>query len=185
MKPSASLLTNCLQCGLKYNKPVYRNPIPVAVGLLPFTTNDSLLPSNTPISSLSRNDVGLLLVQRAIAPCVGEFCLPGGFVDWAESWQAAVAREVREETNIECSPEEFALADTCSTPDGTRVLIFGVSRVLRTKAFLLRRFAASSETSSVRIGLADSKLCFSLHQKVFDAWFAEPLERKNLQFLNE
>jgi 8-oxo-dGTP pyrophosphatase MutT (NUDIX family) len=182
MKPSASLLTHCLQCGVKYNTPVYRNPVPVAVGLLPFFLDDSLTPQSLslPLAPSPKRAVGLLLVQRAIPPSVGEYCLPGGFVDWAESWQAAAAREIREETQLECSPDEFSLADTLSTPDGTRVLIFGVSKKLRTLAELKRRFVPSNETSAYKIGLADSKLCFSLHQKVFDAWFAG-LDKKNFE----
>jgi hypothetical protein len=78
------MLSHCSYCGDIYdnafnktdsmkkckccNNITYRNPVPVAVGLLPFIGQN--------------NNFGLLLVKRAIQPHIGEFCLPGGFVNW-------------------------------------------------------------------------------------------------------
>lgn len=60
----------------------FRNPIPVSVGLIPIQHPD-----------LSK--IGLLLVRRKIPPFAGELALPGGFVDWGESWQEGLSRELR------------------------------------------------------------------------------------------
>jgi len=159
----------CSYCGNKYNSMswpkacaccnniIYRNPIPVAVGLLPFATN---------------NTIGLLLVERAIKPYFGELCLPGGFVDWSESWQEAIRREIFEETSVETSSDEFSLADVYSTPDATRILIFGASTKIRTMDEL-RNFEPGYETRSVLIGTTETNLCFSLHQKVYNNWFIQ------------
>lgn len=159
--------SHCGYCGTSYSSAIwpklcaccsnttFRNPIPVAVGLLSFVNEN--------------DEFGLLLVERAIKPCIGEFCLPGGFVDWGESWQHATSREVFEETGIITDPEEFVLVKTRSTLDGTRVLIFGASKKLR-KISELEKFKPSQETNSIKIGLIGHKLCFSIHQEIYDDW---------------
>lgn len=43
----------------------------------------------------------LLIATRAHEPAKGTFDLPGGFVDMYETGEEAVAREVKEETNLE------------------------------------------------------------------------------------
>ena len=158
----------CSYCGTKYtslywprscnccSNTIFRNPIPVAVGLLPFVMTD--------------NTHGLLLVKRSIKPHVGEFCLPGGFVDWAESWQEAISREIFEETSVKTDPKEFILADVHSTPDATRILIFVTTKKIRTMSEI-ENFKPGNETSAVIIGSDKNNLCFSLHQKVYNDWF--------------
>jgi len=47
------------------------------------------------------HDDRVLLVKRARAPLKGEWSLPGGAVDLGETLQAAVAREILEETGLE------------------------------------------------------------------------------------
>ena len=43
----------------------------------------------------------VLLVQRGLEPLKGEWCLPGGAVEIGETLEAAVVREVREETSLD------------------------------------------------------------------------------------
>lgn len=45
-------------------------------------------------------DDAVLLVKRAHAPLMGEWSLPGGVVELGESLEAAVAREIAEETGL-------------------------------------------------------------------------------------
>jgi ADP-ribose pyrophosphatase YjhB (NUDIX family) len=131
------------------------NPIPVAVGLLPFDI---------------KGDVGLLIVQRAIKPFIGEYAFPGGFVDWTESWKQAISREILEETTICTNPEEFELNNIYSTPDNTRILIFGMTKKIRTIEDM-KNFKANHEVSALVVGTNKTKLCFSLHQTVYDDFF--------------
>ncbi|MFB3128375.1 MAG: NUDIX domain-containing protein, partial [Lysobacteraceae bacterium] len=46
-------------------------------------------------------DGRILLIQRGRDPERGHWGLPGGKVDWMETVEAAVVREVREETALE------------------------------------------------------------------------------------
>ena len=45
-------------------------------------------------------DSYLLLVRRSIEPHFGEWCLPGGFIEWGESPEEAARRELLEETGV-------------------------------------------------------------------------------------
>lgn len=46
----------------------------------------------------------VLLIKRGREPALGQWSIPGGLVDLGETLQAAVVREVREETHIEAEP---------------------------------------------------------------------------------
>lgn len=68
----------CAPCARYY----YRNPAPA-------------------VCCLVRNaEGGLLVVQRAEDPCRGEWSLPGGYMEIAESCEEAVCRELAEETGL-------------------------------------------------------------------------------------
>ena len=110
----------CAACG----KTSYINPLPVAVLLQPV-------------------DGGLLAIRRAIPP-VGRLALPGGFIDVGERWQAAAARELREETGVQIDPATIREARVLSAPDGT-LLVFGLAPPLAERA--LPPFTATDEAS--------------------------------------
>ncbi len=64
----------------------------------------------------------VLLVKRAHPPLAGEWTLPGGGVEVGETLEAAVAREVREETGLEVRVETLVeLLDRIHLDDDRRV----------------------------------------------------------------
>jgi ADP-ribose pyrophosphatase YjhB (NUDIX family) len=81
----------CDACGFLY----YFNPV-IAVGAI-----------------LVRPDGRILFVQRAKDPAKGKLGVPGGFVDFGESAEAALRREIREEVNLEAATLEYL----CSQPN--------------------------------------------------------------------
>ncbi len=52
------------------------------------------------VSLLIEVEDRVLLIQRAVEPGKGKWCLPSGFVEWDENPEAAAARECEEETGL-------------------------------------------------------------------------------------
>lgn len=59
------------------------------------------------VSVLVERDGQMLLVQRAIEPGKGKWCLPSGFVEWDETPEAAATRECAEETGLSVAQLEL------------------------------------------------------------------------------
>lgn len=140
----------CTVCGAT----AYRNPLPVAVALLPAADADG---------------TGLVVITRTIEPCLGGRALPGGFIDHAEDWKGAVVRELREETGIEAHRDDVRLADALSSPDG-HLLLFGL---LPTRpAATLPASAPTDETAGYDLLRTPEELAFPLHTEAVRSWFA-------------
>jgi ADP-ribose pyrophosphatase YjhB (NUDIX family) len=135
----------CAHCG----QLSFRNPLPVAVLLVP-------VPG------------GLLGVRRGIEPGYGQLALPGGFINYGESWQAAATREVFEETGVSIPVEEIQLFAARSTPNGAHILIFGLVPPLTA----LPAFVLDQETLAVVTLTGAEPLAFTLHTDVVAEYFA-------------
>ncbi|MGW4163374.1 NUDIX domain-containing protein [Streptomyces sp. NPDC004788] len=140
----------CPSCGTT----AYRNPLPVAVALLPVTT-----PRGT----------ALVVITRAIRPHVGRVALPGGFVDYGEHWHEAVVRELREETGIEAAADDVRLADALSSPPG-HLLLFGL--LPPRPAAALPPSIVTDETSGHHLLYGPEELAFPLHTEAVRRFFA-------------
>lgn len=136
----------CAACG----NTTYRNPLPVSVVLLPI-------------------DGGLLTVRRAIEPRKGQLALPGGFINHGESWQAAAARELHEETNIAVDAADVHLFTALSAPDGT-LLVFGLVRT--TQQLIVPDDFPRDETEELVIVRQPATLAFPLHTQAMAQYFA-------------
>lgn len=122
----------------------YANPIPVAVVVQPV-------------------DDGALCIRRGIEPRRGMLALPGGFINLGESWQAAAARELREETGIDIHPDSIRTLRVFSAPDST-LLVFGIAPALA--ASDLPPFETTAESTELVIVTRAEELAFPLHTEV-------------------
>ncbi|MER6319120.1 NUDIX domain-containing protein [Streptomyces sp. NPDC001581] len=158
--------SHCSTCGAPYSTPAwprtctacgatsYRNPLPVAVTLLPVEGVDG---------------TGLVVITRTIEPALGGIALPGGFIDFGEDWRDAVVRELREETGITAPASEVTLADALSSPAG-HLLLFGL--LPPRPAADLPASKPTDETTGWHILHTPSPLAFPLHTQAATAWFA-------------
>ncbi|MEU1126411.1 NUDIX domain-containing protein [Streptomyces sp. NPDC005899] len=140
----------CAACG----RTAYRNPLPVAVALLPVTDH---------------RGGGLVVITRAVPPHRGGIALPGGYVDHREDWRHAVVRELREETGIAAEETDVRLADALSAPDG-HLLLFGL--LPPRPAAGLPPSAPTDETTGHTVLRAPRSLAFPLHTQAVRSWFA-------------
>ncbi|MFI6653426.1 NUDIX domain-containing protein [Streptomyces sp. NPDC050529] len=140
----------CTACGTT----AYRNPLPVAVALLPVTGHDG---------------TGLVVITRTIEPCLGGTALPGGFIDHNEDWKHAVVRELREETGIEADRDDVRLVDALSDPAGY-LLLFGL--LPARPAAELPPSVPTDETSGYAVLYGPATLAFPLHTEAIHSWFA-------------
>lgn len=133
----------------------YRNPVPVAVLLVPV-------------------DDGLVFVRRTIHPGMGKLALPGGYINHGERWQEAAVREFFEETQVMLDPDNVREFRVRSTPDGT-VLIFGLSP--RQPRHRFEVFEPNAEASELVIARNVEDIAFPLHAEVVNAYlFSHPIE---------
>ena len=75
----------CHHCRL----PLYENPVPAVCAVV------------------CDGPDRILLVQRKVPPQQGAWCLPGGFMELGETPEAAVLRELAEETGLQGEVEEL------------------------------------------------------------------------------
>jgi 8-oxo-dGTP diphosphatase len=82
---------------LGYNPNKYNRPS-VTVDMLIFTVIDE---EKKNYRKLPEKVLRLLLIKRGDHPFIGQWALPGGFVEMQESLEEAALRELKEETNID------------------------------------------------------------------------------------
>jgi len=136
----------CHSCGNKS----YRNPVPVVVILLPLGD-------------------GLLVIRRNTEPQKGTLTLPGGYIDYGETWQEAGRRELWEETGINIAGSELSLYDVLNGLDGTLV-VFGLAAQQPRNS--LQPFS-SKETQEVVLIDRPIELGFTMHTLVVARYFAD------------
>ena len=136
----------CAGCG----NTSFLNPSPVSVVLLPV-------------------DDGLLLVRRNIEPGTGWLALPGGYIEYGESWQQAGAREVLEETGLVIDPGELREFRVKSVPNGGILLIFSLAKPRHAQD--LPPFEPNEETQEVCVVTAPEELAFSTHTEALREYF--------------
>jgi 8-oxo-dGTP diphosphatase len=81
----------------EYNTDAYERSS-VTVDMLIFTVTDE---ESNNYRKLPEKVLKLLMIKRGDHPCMGQWALPGGFVQMDESLEEAALRELKEETNID------------------------------------------------------------------------------------
>lgn len=112
----------------------------------------------------------LAIIRRAIAPCIGEWALPGGYKDRNETWEEGIAREISEEIGITVDPTTISLAGV-RTADNGSVLVFGRCAVVLPEPI---EFQLDAETMEAKLIDASVPLCFSHHQAMMEEFFQQP-----------
>lgn len=88
LKPSSSKSIVCTKCEFEF----YFNPAAAVAGII-------------------LNDAGELLVTiRAHDPGKGQWDLPGGFIDFEETAEHALAREIKEELNLDVNAMNYMMS---------------------------------------------------------------------------
>lgn len=128
----------------------YHNPLPVVVALIPVYDG---------------TEWGMLIEQRNIEPQKGGWALPGGYIEFGETWQEAAARELKEEIGLETKPEEYFLYDVVNSAAGN-LLIFCVHKGLFSHQV---KFEPTSEVTAIQMPKAphDLELCFPTHNEIW------------------
>lgn len=149
-EPAIAWPKKCGQCGQEF----FKNPTPVAVAIVPIALASSQ---------------GVLTIRRAIPPAVGKMALPGGYVNFGETWQEAAAREVWEETGVILQANEVEHLRTVSVPSG-QILIFGKFPAISAEK-LERERRLSQEVSEICPISAPGEFAFPTHSEVVADWF--------------
>ena len=84
LEPLGSKAARCVACGFRY----FHNPAAAVAGLI-------------------ERDGRILFIQRSRDPGRGLWALPGGFVDYGETLEQALKREIYEETGLEAARMEY------------------------------------------------------------------------------
>ena len=149
--PATPWPRRCAGCG----ETTWRNPLPVAVAVLPVRTTQGL---------------GVVVQRRDIEPARGLLSLPGGFIEHGEDWRTALVRELWEETGLEAAAETVRLVDVRSAPSGGTIMIFGELPVR--EADELPVSVPTAESSEWLVVTEPVELAFSTHSEVLAAYLA-------------
>lgn len=100
----------CPRCGVRQASVPAGNPFLCGSCQLRYFFNPAVAAA---VFIRRKSDGRILLIRRAKEPGLGKLAPPGGFIDFGETAEHAVAREVREEVGLELE----GIAFLCSQPN--------------------------------------------------------------------
>jgi 8-oxo-dGTP diphosphatase len=141
---------------------IYLNPIPAAVAIVPVY-------GLNPLSG--RKELGLLTIERGIAPQQGKLALPGGYLEQGEDWRAGLLRELHEETGVRIDdPTCVSLKNAHSIDENRKLVIFGAVPVIKEEQ--LAHFKTNRECTRYEVIFQPRELAFVTHTEVSQRFFA-------------
>ena len=112
-------------------------------------------------------DSGIVLVKRKFEPYVGDWCLPGGFMEAREEPEESAQREVFEETGLKVEIDR--LLGAFSPGKGINVLILIYLAKMATGSMVAGDDA--SEVATFRKDALPANVAFELHRRMITAFF--------------
>ena len=144
----------CGSCG----RVKYKNPIPVAIGMIPTT------------------DGGLVLIKRKGGVASGLWAFPGGYMDISDTnYQCAASREIREETGL-LIPESAWRMHSVATPPSKETLCMFIISSLAVEPEQIKDVPPNGETEQMRIIYPSEvvegfELAFNLHTEALRGYY--------------
>lgn len=114
-------------------------------------------------------DGGLVLVKRKFPPFVGDWCLPGGFMENSEEPEESATREVLEETGLEVEIDKLLSAH--SPGRGINVLI--LFYLAKPANGLLVPGDDADDVAAFKYSELPRNICFDLHRKMVAQFFKQ------------
>ena len=127
----------------------FSNPVPVAVAIVPYQGK-------------------LVGLRRGIEPRQGQVAFPGGYINSGETYQAALSRELFEETGIRVSEKSWDVFHVGDSLQSNRILVFGYCREIEKLDLNFR----SEETEEIILIDSMMPLAFPLHEEARDKFYA-------------
>jgi 8-oxo-dGTP diphosphatase len=87
-------------------------------------------PKVVAVTVIEDGDGAIWLIRRGIAPCIGEWALPGGYVDFDEHPREAAARECREEISCEVEIDHLLAVEHAAFRNGGVVVVAYAGRIV-------------------------------------------------------
>lgn len=144
----------CTACGNEF----WENALPVAIVLQPVIRKD--------------HAIGIVVIRRSIAPCIGQIALPGGYQE-VENWRVAGARELQEEGVGEIHPNDltpFKPYPFESSTTNRQIMFFCLAKPIMLCD--LKPFVPNNEVSERIIIYKPIECCFYTHTEAIKHFFA-------------
>lgn len=150
----------CIHCG----NTIFMNSVVVAVLIAPCLNHPS------------GRKGGVFIQKRGIAPAIGEWALPSGYVLSGETWESAACREAEEEINIICRHEVTDLekpkfVHVGNSSNRRQVIVVGaVERVYEVGDFI-----PNHEVLERDVMFPDDlrQLCFPIHREALRLYWSK------------
>lgn len=134
----------CISCEFVH----WDNPQPVTAALVPY-------------------EGGLVLVQRKYEPFIGDWCLPGGFIEAYEDPAESARREVFEETGLTIKDQNLIAAAAPGRRINVIILFYQADSATGT----LIAGDDAVDVRSFRQSELPLNICFELHRHMIEKWF--------------